>query len=429
MANVTIGDIRSIAPAQTIQGDELIEIEQDGQTRGATISQLTASITSSQSHFLTTSQYGISPTSNSSTNINNLQNFVDYITDNDLFGIIDPGVWMINRELQVYSNTRLSGRGMFKTILRADIANWNQSNWTMLDHDPDRNNFTIGTGLYLSDMQIEGGDKNRTDNGGLVVIMGMEDFVVERMFFIDGSSYNIFIAGYGLGSFTNDINSEFWNSLHRGTVRDCLSWRGQIGFGTEGGAENVLFERCTAIGNAERADMDWGLHAFRSASGYNITLHKFTGIGYRNGVLLDRYKHIHINGSKFDRVRNGVAVGSFYASDGEISKDVRITNNWFQVEPENGEDGRAINDSYISGRQMEGLIITGNNVKGGRFSIGQARRCIVQGNVAHDSASYINFFGSSSGLASNNLMEFQDSSSNVVVDGGNNIPYANTTGY
>lgn len=372
---------------------------------------------------ITTTAYGITPSSNPATNRSNLQAFINYCHSNDLTGMIDAGNWEVDSTLRGRNGLRLMGRGMWRTFIYGTPSGWSagSNNYSVFRLDTSDNGGNLNDrGLYLSDLNFSSADKTRADTGGACVrIQGTSDGVIERVCVSDASSYGIFVSGYGMGNFTNDIFSNFWNSGFRFTVRDCLALRGQIGFGTEGGMENILFQRCTSIGNYGLAESDRGLHGYRSASGYNVVYDGCRASGYRNGFLLDRYKNMLYTGCFIEKCRNGIAPGSFYADDGEISHDLRIVNNYFNCEDQDGSQARAINDSYVgSGRVLHGLIIQGNVVKNGNILIGRSRQVNISGNVGLNSSSVISCGSNVTGRVFGNTMNV--SSYGGTIDGGNN---------
>lgn len=375
---------------------------------------------------VTSASMGYVPTGDPVTDTQNLQTFVDNIATDRVDGYAAEGQWELEDQIQLPDGVRLHGLGMRRTIFNCDPANWNATHYTPLRMDTSMNNDQHNTnGVVLADFCVIGADKNRSDSGGgLIRLHGLYDFLVERLLLIDASSYGLFIAGYGVGDFTNDINSDFWNSTFRGTVRDCLAYRGQIGFGTEGGAENILFDRCTAIGNYGLGNLDFGLHAYRSASGYNVRYRDCTARGYRNGFLLDRYKQMQVKGCFIDTCRYGVAVGSFY--DGEaISQGLQILDNYFYCVEENNVSPSAITDTYLSNRSVEGVIVHGNIMAQGGMSFRQCRQMVVSNNTSLQSGSGITCASNATGIVANNACSFSNSASGVT-NGGNNVF---TTGY
>lgn len=380
---------------------------------------------------VTSESMGFTPTGDPVTDHANIQTFIDNIATDNVDGYLAAGQWEVHKRLELPNGLRLHGLGMRKTIINADPANWSESRYTVMKMDDVSSGGIINHhGIHLSDFGVIGADKNRTDNGGLVQILGFLDGTIERLYLADGSSYNLYMSGYGLGDFTNDITDDFWNSSFRAVVRDCLSHRGQIGFGTEGGMEHILFDHLHAVGNADRDPSDWGLHALRVPAGHHVGIRNCDFYGYRNGILLDRYTHVGINHNRFRKVRNGVSIGSHYPTSDlpAISYDVRINHNHFDCEDENGNDARAINDLYLPNRKVEQVAIQGNTVKNGRFTLGQCRRLNVTGNIGANSTTYISTLNDATGLVSNNLMEL-DNSASGIIDGGNNIPSEDVDGY
>jgi len=372
---------------------------------------------------LTTEDFGISPSSNLTTNRTNLQNFIEHLAEHPVQGVIGAGTWNINDELDLYDGVSLTGRGMGYTHIVGPTASWAGDKATLFRLDTSTNNSQDNEkGVYLADFRVEGPDKDRTDNGPLVRLQALSNFVIERLRLDDASSYGIFIAGYGAGEFTDEVDGAAWNHTHRGTVRDCLAVRGQIGFGTEGGAENVLFQRCTAVGNytgPKTFNTDYGLHAFRSASGRNIWYDRCRAIGYRNGFLLDRHRNMMLEGNFIKDCRNGIAIGSYYPTDPYISHDLRILNNYFACIPMDGTQERAIMDDYISDRVVEGVVIHGNTLHTGHMLLRKSRRLNVQFNTGSTNDGYITCQHEATGLVANNNMTFNNSAPGVV-DGGNN---------
>ncbi len=380
---------------------------------------------------ITTADFGISPSSNASTNHTNLQNFIDHCADNDLTGVIEAGDWEVDDTLRGKNGLRLMGRGMNMTYIHGEPDTWaaGSNNFSVFRIDTsDNGGNLIDRGLYLADMRFRSADRTRADTGGACVrIQATSDGLVERLRVEDASSYGLFVSGYGAGDFTNDISDPFWNAARRFTVRDCLFLRGQIGAGTEGGMENVLFQRCTAIGNFDTSSDSWGLHAYRSASGRQITFDKCVGMAYRNCFLLDRYQHMHYNGC-YMNCRNGIAMGGYSETFGDDTHegnahDVRITNNFIHSipEPNNSNSPIAIQDNFITSNRTpcDGLVISGNVIQGGYMAIRRSKQVVIFGNVSRNSGDDIQCSSSATGLVFGNLMNLSNSASGIT-DGGNN---------
>lgn len=372
---------------------------------------------------LTTEDFGISPSSNRTTNTTNLQNFIDHIAQHPVRGVIGAGTWNINDQLDLYDGIQLVGRGLADTQIVAPTADWLGDKATLMRLDTSNNGGNDNEkGIYLADFRLESPDKDRTDNGPLLRLQAVSNFVIERLRLDDASSYGIFVAGYGSGTFTDEVDGAAWNHTHRGTVRDCLAVRGQIGFGTEGGSENVLFERCTAVGNYtgyNSFNTSYGLHGFRTASGRNIWYSRCRAIGYRNGFLLERHRNMMLDGNFIKDCRNGISIGSYYPTDPYVSHDLRITGNYFACIEQGGIQARAIFDQYIADRVVDGVVIQGNTLHTGHMLLGKCRRLNVQFNVGSTSDGYIVTQNDATGLVANNNMSLSNSASGVV-DGGNN---------
>ena len=372
---------------------------------------------SSSRRYVSNRQMGIQATTDPELGRQRLQQFVDQCASDNVIGYIDSERWAINNTVFMPERLRLVGRGMWNTTIDCG-EEWDNDSFYAFRMTASRNN-VISINPYLADFGVIGADKTRRDDGPLIRLDGVEDAVIERLRLEDPSSYGLFISGYGIGDYTNDIESDMWNSTHRVTVRDCLALRGQIGFGTEGGAENVLFHRCHSIGNYNTSG--WGLHGYRSASGRNVRYDSCTAHGYRNGFLLDRYKHMQYTNNKVTQCRNGIAMGSYYPDDQDVSHDVRIINNYFHCVEENGSSPLGINDYYISSRECHGVVVQGNVTKGAsHLRFGQSKRLMVTGNVSSDGQAEIITSHAATGLVANNVMELGQKADGII-DGGNNV--------
>jgi len=373
-------------------------------------------------YILTSEDFGIAPVSSLSTNASNIQDFIDYAAENNLLAVLGAGTWNVNTTLFLRNGSRLKGRGAGHSIINAPEGQWNPSDFYLFRQES--SDGTNTDGLYLADLRCIGADKDRTDNGPLVRIEACYNFVIERMIVEDPSSYGIYITGYDYSKnpgYSDDITNPLWQNTHRGTVRDCLALRGQIGFGTEGNAENILFQRCTSIGNYGVSESSWGLHGYRSASGINVWYDRCRAYGYRNGFLVDRYRNMMYSGCYIEKCRNGIAMGSYYPDDPIVSHDMRIIGNYFNCEEENGTGPLAVNDFYISNRQCDGVVVMGNTIRGsGGLRFGQSKRLNVQGNVSTDGQASIITSHGATGLVANNTMPLSQKASGIT-DGGNNI--------
>lgn len=364
----------------------------------------------------TTEAHGISPSGNPVTDRTNLQAFIETLKTEKIFmGVIKEGVWKLDKPLTLYDGLRLRGEGMERTIIDCPTATWDhtgsgQFNAMRLEDDGTSNAYN---GIFLYDFQVIGADKNATDNGALVSLRSCYDFEIKRVKVVDASSYGIFVAGYGVGSFTNDINSEFWNSAHRGVITQCVGIRGQIAIGLEGGAEGVLIMANHAY--------DTALHSFRVSSGYDCTLAYNTINGAQNAIWVDRHKGIKIIGNTVrGNTGNGMAIGGFNSSDGIKSLGVIIVDN--QV---HSGGGLGITDAYQGddSKRTHNMTVHNNQffspgLSGGHIRFLWTRRLSVQGNTSDYPV--IRTSHNCTGIVGNNMMELWEKAAGVI-DMGNNI--------
>lgn len=356
-------------------------------------------------YVLTTSEAGIFPSGDPVTDHQKLQRFIDNVTTDGVQGLIETGHWYIHRKLLLHDGVRLTGRGMKKSIIEGRTEEWSQDRFTMMDlevgyslHD---------NGAFLSDFTLIGADKHATDNGGLLILEGLTDFLVERVQAIDASSYGIFVTGYGVGQFTNDIHSTFWNSTHRGLIRQCRAVRGQVGIGCEGGAQNVLI-----MGNHTDGQ---SLHGFRLASAYDTQLIANSAINTRNAYWIDRHKGIHVLHNTATEVERGCVYGGFHRDrDDEISRGLWIVGNRFNTRKS------AITDAY-QGKPYKftgSVKIKDNLLMGGNVRLLWSRNVDIQGNDGDGSNAIITSH-QVSGRVGNNAMKLLNRAENVVDLGGN----------
>lgn len=353
----------------------------------------------------TTSEAGIFPSGDPITDHRRLQGFIDDVATDGVPGVIEAGHWYVHRRLLLRDGIHLSGQGMKRTIIEARAEAWSQERYTLMDLE-------VGTrlhenGAFLSDFTLIGADKEATDNGALLILEGLSDFLVERVQVVDASSYGIFVTGYGVGRFTNDIDSSFWNSTHRGIIRQCRAVRGQVGIGCEGGAQNVLIMGNHTDGQA--------LHGFRLASAYDTQLIANSAVNTRNAYWIDRHKGIHVLHNTATRVETGCVYGGFHRHrDDEISRGLWIVGNRFSTSK------AAITDAYhgSSDKFTRSVKIKDNLLEGGSLRLLWTRGVDVQGNDGDGSNAIITSH-QVSGRIGNNFMPLQNRADNVEDLGRN----------
>lgn len=360
----------------------------------------------------TTDMHGISPSGNAATDRANLQDFINTLKTNNVFmGVIKAGTWKLDERLTLHDGLRLRGEGMLKTIIDCPTATWNDGGGYSAMELEDDGTSNAYNGIFLSDFCVIGADKNATDNGALINLRSMHDFKIERVRVEDGSSYGIFCAAYGVGNFTNDINSDFWNSGKRGVITECQVYRGQVGIGLEGGAEGILImaNHC----------YDVKFHSYRIASGYDCTVAFNTANGVYNGIWIDRHKGILVTGNKIRGIMNsGIPYGGFNGSDGIKSDGLIITNNQLY-----SAGGGMITDSYQGDdvKRTHHVTIANNQFFGESSNTIRflwSRRLNIQGNTSNGPV--IRTSHGSTGIVGNNMMRLWEKASGVI-DMGNNI--------
>lgn len=359
-----------------------------------------------RSSSITTSEMGLAPSGDPVTDQKQLQDFLDNIASDGLTGIIEAGHWFVHRKLKLHDGIRVRGQGMERTVIEARPEDWHQDDYVMMHLD-------VGDtlhrhGVFLSDFCAIGADKRATDNGPLIRLEGMSDFLIERVRTEDASSYGIFVTGYGVGRFTNDIRSNFWNSTHRGVIRQCRALRGQVGIGCEGGAENVLI-----MGNHTDGQT---LHGFRLASAYDTQIIANSAINTRNAYWIDRHEGIHILHNSANHVERGCVYGGFDKnSDERISKGLWIIGNQFK------SSDAAITDAYHgdSDKFTRIVKIKDNLLEGGHIRLLWSRQVDIQGNDG-DGGNAIITSHRVSGFVGNNFMRLLNKSDGVI-DLGNNV--------
>lgn len=355
---------------------------------------------------VTTSEMGIKPSGDPVSDQQQLQRFLDHIATDDVEGLIEAGHWLVHKKLLLHDGTRLCGQGMQRTVIEARPEDWKQDDYVVIHLDVDKSLHRHG--VFLSDFCVIGADKQATDNGPLIRLEGMTDFLIERVQVEDSSSYGIFVTGYGVGNFTNDITSSFWNSTHRGVIRQCRALRGQIGIGCEGGAQNVLIMANHADGQS--------LHGFRLASAYDSQLIANSATNTRNAYWIDRHRTIHVLHNSANAVERGCVYGGFDRKrDKEISQGLWIMGNSFNT------SRSAITDAYHgdSDKYTLGVKIKDNILKGGGVRLLWSRLVDIQGNQG-DGNNGIVTSHRVTGMIGNNLMRLLDRSSGVV-DMGHNL--------
>lgn len=356
-------------------------------------------------HNLTTSEAGIYPSGDPVTDQQRLQGFIDNVATDGILGVIEAGHWYVHRRLLLRDGIRLMGRGMQQTIIEALPEVWSEDRYTLMDLD-------VGSrlnenGAFLSDFTLIGADKKATDNGGLLILKGLSDFLVERVQAVDASSYGIFVTGYGVGRFTNDIRSAFWNSTHRGVIRQCRAVRGQVGIGCEGGAQNVLI-----MGNHTDGQT---LHGFRLASAYDTQIIANSAVNTRNAYWIDRHMGIHVLHNTATGVERGCVYGGFDRNrDEEISRGLWIVGNRFSTTKS------TITDAYQgdSDKFTRHVKIKDNLLEGGNVRLLWSRSVDIQGNDGDGSNAIITSH-QVSGRIGNNYMKLLNRADNVEDLGRN----------
>lgn len=358
---------------------------------------------------LTTSQAGIVPSSDPVADHQHLQRFIDDVATDGLVGVIEAGHWLVHRKLQLHDGLHLRGQGMTRTIIEARPDDWQEDSYnryTLMHLDVGET--LHESGIVLSDLCLIGADKNATDNGPVLRLEGVSDFLIERVRTEDASSYGIYVTGYGVGDFTNDIHSDFWNSTHRGIIRQCRALRGQVGIGCEGGAQNVLI-----MGNQTDGQT---LHGFRLASAYDTQIIANSAINTRNAYWIDRHKGIHVLHNTASEVERGCVYGGFNRHlDGQISKGLWIIGNQFKC------SGSPITDAYhgVSDKFTEIVKIKDNLLEGGNVRLLWSRQVDIQGNDG-DGSNVIRTSHHVTGMIGNNLMPLYNQATGVI-DLGNNL--------
>lgn len=357
---------------------------------------------------VTTSEMGMFPSGDPQKDQEQLQTFLDNIATDGVEGLIDEGHWLVYKKLDLHDGTRLSGRGMLKTIIEARTEDWKQKNYVLLHLDVDKT--LHKNGVILKDFCLIGADKNATHNGPLIRLEGMSDFLIERVRVEDASSYGFYITGYGIGNFTNDIRSSFWNSTHRGIIRQCRAVRGYIGIGCEGGAQNVLI-----MGNHTEGQV---LHGFRLASAYDTQLIANSAENTRNAYWIDRHRGIHVLHNTAHDVERGCVYGGFNTSDDkEISKGLWIMGNQFKTSKS------SITDAYqgTSRKYTRMVKIKDNYLQGGGIRLLWSRQIDVQGNDG-DGGNAIVTSHQVTGMIGNNFMPLINRADGVEDIGRNMNP-------
>ncbi len=339
---------------------------------------------------ITTSEMDMAPSGDPIRDQQQLQTFLDNIATDGIVGIIEAGHWFLYRKLLLHDGTRLCGQGMERTLLEARLEDWRQDDYVAMHLDV--SDSLHPHGVFLSDFCVIGADKHATDNGPLIRLEGMSDFLIERVRTEDASSYGIFVTGYGIGRFTNDIRSSFWNSTHRGIIRQCRALRGQVGIGCEGGAQNILI-----MGNHTDGQV---LHGFRLASAYDTQLIGNSARNTRNAYWIDRHRGIHVLHNTADQVERGCVYGGFHKThDGEISTGLWIMGNQFKTSKS------AITDAYQGKADKFTRIvkIKDNYLQGGNIRLLWSRQVDVQGNDG-DGGNAIVTSHEVTGMIGNNFM-------------------------
>lgn len=355
---------------------------------------------------VTTSEMGINPSGDPVSDQEQLQRFLDAIATDGIEGIVEAGHWLVHKKLHLHDGIRLGGQGMQRTIIEARTEDWKQDDFVVMHLDVDETLHSHG--VFLSDFCVIGADKQATHNGPLIRLEGMTDFLIERVQIEDSSSYGIYVTGYGIGSFTNDITSSFWNSTHRGIIRQCRALRGNIGIGCEGGAQNVLIMANHTDGQK--------LHGFRLASAYDTQIIANSAINTRNAYWIDRHRFIHVLHNSARSVESGCVYGGFHKDkDKEISQGLWIMGNSFET------SNSAITDSYqgTPDKYTRGVKIKDNILQGGGIRLLWTRLVDVQGNQG-DGTNRIKTSHQVTGMIGNNMMPLRDKSAGIV-DLGHNL--------
>ncbi|WP_416137156.1 hypothetical protein ACM26W_11635 [Halomonas sp. HK25] len=359
---------------------------------------------------ITTSQMGMKPSGDPVTDQEHLQTFLDNIATDRVEGLIEEGHWLAYKKLDLHDGIRLSGQGMERTVIEARTEDWRQDNYILMHLDVDKT--LHHHGVFLKDFCLIGADKQATHNGPLLRLEGMTDFLLERILVVDASSYGFYITGYGIGNFTNDIHSDFWNSTHRGVIRQCRALRGYIGIGCEGGAQNVLI-----MGNHTDGQV---LHGFRLASAYDTQLIANSATNTRNGYWIDRHRGIHVLYNTANRVERGCTYGGFHhMEDGEVSTGLWILGNQFKTTES------AITDAYqgSSDKFTRMVKIKDNYLQGGGIRLLWSRQVDIQSNDG-DGSNGIVTSHNVSGIIGNNFMRLINKASGVEDIGRNMTPPA-----
>ncbi|MDN3555271.1 right-handed parallel beta-helix repeat-containing protein [Halomonas maura] len=355
---------------------------------------------------LTTSQLGMAPSGDPVTDHRHLQRFLDDIATDRVVGVIEAGHWFVHRKLRLHDGLRLHGQGMTNTVIEARPEDWLEDRYILMHLDV--GDILHESGVVLSDFCLIGADKRTSDNGPLLRLEGVSDFLIERVRCEDASSYGIFVTGYGMGDFTNDIHSDFWNSTHRGVIRQCRVLRGQVGIGCEGGAQNVLIMANHTDGQA--------LHGFRLASAYDTQLIANSAINTRNAYWIDRHDGIHVLHNVASQVERGCVYGGFHQKrDGRISRGLWITGNRFT------SSAATITDAYHGDADKFTRIvkIKDNVLEGGHVRLLWSRQVDIQGNDG-DGRNAIITSHEVSGFIGNNFLRLRNTS-DAVMDLGRNI--------
>ncbi|MGQ4880237.1 right-handed parallel beta-helix repeat-containing protein [Billgrantia sp. LNSP4103-1] len=354
---------------------------------------------------ITTREMGMAPSDDPIRDQQQLQAFLDNIATDGMVGIIDAGHWYLYRKLTLHDGTRLCGQGMERTVIEARPEDWRQDDFVAMHLDV--GDSLHSHGIFLSDFCVIGADKHALDNGPLIRLEGMSDFLLERVRTEDASSYGIFVTGYGLGRFTNNINSNFWNSTQRGIIRQCRALRGQVGIGCEGGAQNVLI-----MGNHTDGQT---LHGFRLASAYDTQLIGNSAKNTRNAYWIDRHRGIHILHNTAEQVERGCVYGGFHKTrDGEISTGLWIIGNQFKT------TNSAITDAYHgdSNKYTQIVKIKDNYLQGGNVRLLWSRQVDIQGNDGDGNNSIVTSH-QVTGMIGNNFMKLINRAENIEEIGKN----------
>lgn len=410
MAAYTIQQIRDQAPVGVLDGSELFEVEHGGVSKAATLAEIAGYSTGAGNPILTTAAYGISPSSNPTTNVNNLQAFIDYAYANNLIGQIGAGTWEMNSMLYLRNGSRIIGCGMGITILEG-VSGWSGANRIFYMDDGTNGDQINDKGLILGDMTCIGADKSASRDGSTIHLQALENFEIYRIHAQYGSDACIRVAGYGVGDFTNDITDPFWNASYRGHLHDCITDNGYLGIEVEGGLENYLIEKNTVRGASQ--------HGIRLPSLYNGWVNKNDVSGCGTGLYHARCRKTWVTDNVFSNNDRGISIAGFYASDPETTTNLIVRGNDIRA----AAGGWGISDSYLGGsdRWSNGVIIDGNIfADGAGISLRHTRNAMVVHNISLDDSNDIMCDVDATGLVANNLMRFTNSASGVV-NGGNNL--------